>query len=90
MEWEPIIALFVTVLLAILGYYAAYLNNLRINRRKNRLDRVNSQLKDLYGPLFSLEQASSIAWIAFRNQYRPNRPYWGIDDLPTEDEKVAW
>jgi hypothetical protein len=51
----------VTVCLALTGY----LYSLFLARRKDRLDRINRQLSDLYGPLRIIE-----------NSIRRNRDRW--------------
>ncbi|MHC4510486.1 MAG: hypothetical protein ACYTAO_16285 [Planctomycetota bacterium] len=55
----------VTVLLAFVGYLMTYLINLRTSQRKEQLERVSRQLKELYGPLLALTQASEQAWFGF-------------------------
>jgi hypothetical protein len=93
MEWPQIATLSVTVVLAVVGYLATYLNNLRLAQRKDRLDRVERQLREFYGPLLSLSESSTRAWQAFRSKYRPGRSFWrpGHEhDQPTADEAVAW
>jgi hypothetical protein len=69
MTKETIITISVPLLVAFSGYLAKYLNDLRIAQRKDRLERVNQQLRDLYGPLFSLIKAATITWEAFREKY---------------------
>ena len=90
MDWKTIATLAVTVSLAFFGYVVTYLNNLNVSRRKERLDRINRQLKELYGPLFALSHASQIAWVSFRRQFRPHGPFWSEDNPPTPDEAAAW
>jgi hypothetical protein len=81
----------VPALVAILGFLAAYLNNLRLASRKDRLDRINRQLSDFYGPLLSLSEAGNGAWRAFRGRWRPGPgSYWTESPPPTDDEKAAW
>ncbi len=63
------IAIFVPLFIAFSGFIAKYINDLRIAQRKDNLERVNQQLRDLYGPLFSLIKASTITWEAFREKY---------------------
>ncbi len=75
----------VTILLALLGYLATYWNNLRLSQHKDKLDRINRQLSDLYGPMFSLTHASNIAWQGFRSKHRPDRSYFDGTVLPEED-----
>ena len=67
MTKETIITISVTLLVAFSGYVAKYINDLRIAQRKDKLERVNQQLRDLYGPLFSLIKASTITWVMSDN-----------------------
>jgi len=77
-------------LLAVLGYLAKYVNDLRLARRKDRLDRINRQLSELYGPLFACSMASGIAWSAFRTRYRPGGAFFSPSAPPTQAELEAW
>ena len=79
----------ITIFLALLGYLATYINNLRLSQRKDKLDRINRQLSELYGPMFSLTHASNIAWQGFRSIHRPNQPYFDGTKLPEKD-LAAW
>ena len=91
MNWNAAFTIVVSVLLALAGYGATYLNNLRLDRRKDRLDRVDRQLRDLYGPLLALASAGDAAWQAFRSINRPGgTPYWHDLELPTPAEVAAW
>ncbi|MEP7380936.1 MAG: hypothetical protein ABI910_04575 [Gemmatimonadota bacterium] len=65
MDWKTGLTLSVSALLAVVGYLATYLNNLRLAQRKDRLDRVDRQLRELYGPLLALVSASTKTWQAF-------------------------
>jgi len=80
----------VTIFIALLGYLATYFNNLRLSQRKDKLERINKQLSDLYGPMFSLTQASSIAWKGFRTLHRPNRPFYFEGNVLPEEDLKAW
>jgi hypothetical protein len=75
---------------AVIGLLITYWFNLRLARRRDRLERVNEQLKDLYGPLLALVSAADSAWASFRDQYRPHGSFWGRDPEPTDDEAQAW
>lgn len=91
MDWKTFATLAVSVALAFAGYFATYLNNLKTSRRKDSLDRINRQLKELYGPMFALCNASQIAWDHFRANHRPGRAFWNVPgDPPTPEEAVAW
>ena len=48
----------------VVGFLAKVAYDLWSARRKERLDRVNKQLKLLYGPLYALNRSSNIAWSA--------------------------
>jgi hypothetical protein len=76
--------------IAVVGLLATYWFNLRLARRKDRLEWVNEQLKDLYGPLLALVSAADSAWRTFRDQYRPQGGYWSQDRPPTDEEAQAW
>jgi hypothetical protein len=90
MQWSQVATLSVTVLLALLGYLLTYGNNLRLAQRKDRLERVERQLREFYGPLLSLAEASTRVWEAFRGKYRPGGPFWGAQDNPSSEEAAAW
>ena len=71
MDQTFIITTTATIFLALVGYFAKYLHNLHLSRRKDRLERINKQLSELYGPMFSLTHASTTAWKWFRDGYPP-------------------
>lgn len=50
----------VTISLAFTGYIVTYLNNLRIQKRNDKLKYINQQLENFYGPLFVLSQIGQI------------------------------
>lgn len=87
---KDLITLCATVLLALAGFLVKYINDLAIARRRDRLDRINAQLKLLYGPLFALTQASGKAWNAFRREHRPDMPYFSKSRPPNDDELRTW
>jgi hypothetical protein len=92
MDWKTFATLAVSIFLAFVGYIVKYRYDLKISQRKDKLDRVNLQLKELYGPLLALGHASQIAWKHFRHRYRPNtRAFWNVpNDPPTSEEAAAW
>jgi len=92
MDWKTIATLAVTILIAFSGYAVKYLNDLRLDQRKNQLERVNRQLRELYGPLFSLVRASGITWDAFLHRYKSQGYFQegpGVSPK-TEEEKAIW
>ncbi|MEU6841745.1 hypothetical protein ABZ930_07715 [Streptomyces sp. NPDC046716] len=86
------IALVVTIGLALVGYVVTYLNSVRLAQRQERLARVNRQLGSFYGPLFALTEANSRTFAAFVERHgRPGgrSPFAG-GVAPTEDELAEW
>lgn len=91
MDWTTGITIIASILVATSGYIAKYLNDLRLAQRKERLDRIDKQLRELYGPLFALHHTATAAWFAFREKYRKGiTPYWSQDNPPNEEEAAAW
>lgn len=84
-----IITTTVTGCLAFLGYLITYTNNLRLSQRKDRLDRVNAQLGELYGPLFAMDHASFIAWQKFFDEYH-EAPGKIFGKNPSEKTLKVW
>jgi hypothetical protein len=70
MDLNTAMTLFVTVALALTGYFYT----LFLARRRDRLDRINRQLSDLYGPLYALSKTGNHVWASFRTRHRP---HWG-------------
>jgi hypothetical protein len=58
--------------------------------REARLERINAQLKLLYGPLYALTHASNRSWKAFRATCRPGGAFFGGHPPPTEGELREW
>jgi hypothetical protein len=68
-----------------------YLNDLKVAQRRGRLERINQQLRLLYGPLYATDQAAKTVWIQFRAKYRPDKEsYWRSEPPPTKEEAEAW
>jgi hypothetical protein len=79
------------VLVAAIGYVVKYVTDVRLAQRTDRLDRINRQLSDFYGPLLALTRASDESWRAFRRRYRTGGgSYWKTDPPPTVEDAVAW
>ncbi len=81
----------VTVLIALIGYWLTYRNNLRLTLRKERLGFVSEQLRDLYGPMLSIIESNGIAYQHFLSVYPPANGgtiLWGRE--PTSGELEQW
>ena len=53
------------VIVALLGYFLTYINNIRIAKRNERLELINKQINNFYGPLFVSVNTSDIAYKAY-------------------------
>ncbi len=83
-------ALFVTVILTLITLLVKYVNDLALARRKDRLERVNLQLRNLYGPLYALDHATKIAWDTFDSRYRhDDRSSFDLNPLSAEENLAA-
>jgi hypothetical protein len=91
MNGTELVAL-VGVVVAAVGYFVKYRIDLRLTQRNDRLERINRQLSEFYGPLLALTRASGQSWQAFRERYRPpgSESFWKIDPPPTREETIAW
>ncbi len=86
-----VITAIVTIFVALAGYLITYWNNILLSRRTERLNRINKQLNEFYGPLYSLVYSSSKSWVTFRTKYRSQkRSYFSDNPPPTEEELQAW
>jgi hypothetical protein len=60
----------VTIALGFIGLAGTYLYNLRLARRKDRLELINLQLNQFYGPLYVSTVVGAIAFDALRRKLR--------------------
>jgi hypothetical protein len=89
LELNSWIAPTATIVAAIIAALLAYGNNARLHRSQETLKRVNAQIGDFYGPLFSISEASEAAGHAFRSQVRPGKEYFFAREL-TSAEQDKW
>jgi hypothetical protein len=54
---EEAVAL-IGVCIAVIGYFVKYRFDLRLAQRNDRLERINRQLSEFYGPLLALTRSS--------------------------------
>jgi len=81
----------VGVAAAVIGYFVTYRTNLRLAQCNDRLERINSQLSEFYGPLLALTRSSDQSWQAFRKRYRPGAgSFWKCDPPLTKEDAIAW
>jgi hypothetical protein len=88
---EEAVAL-IGVCIAVIGYFVKYRTDLRLAQRNDRLERINRQLSEFYGPLLALTRSSGQSWQAFRKRYRPpgSESFWKCDPPPTKEDAIAW
>ncbi len=81
----------VGVLVAAIGYVVKHASDLRLAQRNDRLNRLNRQLSEFYGPLLALTQSEEESWAAFRQRYRPGSgSFWRPDPPPTREDVLIW
>ena len=88
---EEAVAL-IGICIAVIGYFVKYRSDLKLAQRNDRLERINRQLSEFYGPLLALTRSSGQSWHAFRHRYRPpvTESFWKIDPPPTREDTIAW
>jgi hypothetical protein len=88
---STVIAALIGVSAALIGYFVKYVADMRHAQREHRLNRINRQLSEFYGPLLALTQATDVSWQAFRNRYRPGHgSYWRREPPMTMEDVITW
>ncbi len=82
----PIVVVFITVIGALVGYLITYRNSIRLSQRTERLNRINRQLGELYGPLYSIVDTGNKVWEAFHKKY----PHVDPNFVASEKELKDW
>ncbi|MEP7342421.1 MAG: hypothetical protein ABI977_32135 [Acidobacteriota bacterium] len=83
-------SLITTVVLAFVGYVATYANNLRLTKRKERLELVNQRISQFYGPLYVISRAGAIAHRALLDKYGREWSFLRKGSPLTEEELKEW
>lgn len=95
-DWVNVLSVIVAALLAIGGWLFTYFNGLAVDRRSAKLERLNKQLRELYGPLYAQLVANDETWHAFSEKHWPahgESAYFGDGgdaSRLTEQEKMRW
>lgn len=84
-----LIAIVVTIVLAVTGYLYNYSQNLVSERRKERLSLLNRQLNHFYGPLYILTQSSRASLVTLRQRLGGVQVFKDANN-PTEAELAEW
>jgi hypothetical protein len=88
-----VIAIIVTIVIAVVGYVATYITNILLSRRTERLNIINKQLSEFYGPLYSIVDTGDRVWKAFRDKYPHVDPNTEASEPNTgalDEELEAW
>jgi hypothetical protein len=64
--------------------------SLNLDKKRAELKFVSEQIQFLYGPLFSLESASEIAFLAFMELHAPNRDAFFDGKKRSKSDLEAW
>lgn len=80
------ITVLVGIFLALAGYLATYVSNRLLAQRQAQLERINSQLNSLYGPLLADQALSKAAWKAYEEMAEGK---WWDEGRPPDDEQSA-
>lgn len=88
-DFIKIIAIIVSILIAIVGYFVTYFNNLRLARRAERLSLLNQQINELYGPLYVVTQTSGVLANALQEKMRIKGSVNIDDDAPKDDSDLS-
>lgn len=86
MDMGTSLTIIISVVLAIIGFLFSYFNNLSLERKKNRLERINDQLNYYYGPLLAVVQSNQQAWDNFIARYDNNPNFYKKDQSPTPQQ----
>ncbi len=82
----PVLPLAIPVALAIAGYFYTYYYGKRQEQRKNRLERINRQLDEFYGPLLAIVQSNQQAWENFLAKHNDNPNFYKKEQNPTPEQ----
>lgn len=82
-------AIYVTAIMALIGYFFTYWHRVRSEQRTARISLVNSQINDLYGPLYVLAEATSTAITTLRKRLGGIQVFRDHTS-PTQHELEEW
>lgn len=81
------------MLIAIAGYLFTYFHKKNTDERNAALNRVNLQLRELYGPLYAELLSRQAAWDAFYENYWPSHgkeQFFSEEASPSAEEVEKW
>jgi hypothetical protein len=77
---------------AVTGALLAYLNTTRLSQKQARIERLNAQLGELYGPMLATLASTRRAHRTFLAEYAPERAGFFVKGAPSlsEAELATW
>lgn len=78
------------ILIAVLAYWLNSLGETRRTVHRAKLEWVNSQLRELYGPLLVLTDVNETAWNEYKSRYLTEGTQRRRPEVMTEQEKRRW
>ena len=85
----PILVALIAAVVAVFGYLLNHYLDRRKDSRLRKLQRLESQLQDFYGPLMALSHATYTIYDGWIRIYRDGKPF-NDDDPPTEEQLSFW
>ena len=79
-----------SITVAVLVFILNQRAQLRVERRRLRLERVGSQLRDLYGPLHALIDVNERVWQALHEAKLPNKELRRSDSRLPPGRRAEW
>jgi hypothetical protein len=85
-----VIAASTSIVVAVLVFVLNQLGQVRLERRRARLDRISGQLRDLYGPLRALVDVNEDLWARLHGSFLPDREQRRPPGDLTDAELTRW
>lgn len=92
-EVIPLWTVLVGALAGLAGWAFSYWHKQHTDIKANKLERINRQLRELYGPLYARLMAGDSVWNAFKQNHWPahgQSSYFAIGAEVTDQEKAVW
>jgi len=86
----PIVTAGASMAIAIMAYWLNHQGEVHRSLRKARIDWVNTQLKDPYGPLLVLAETNERAWREYRRAYFPPDSGGPAESPLSESMSTRW
>ncbi|MFJ1880827.1 MULTISPECIES: hypothetical protein [unclassified Streptomyces] len=78
------------IVIAVMAYWLNHRGEVHRSLRKERINWVSSQLRDLYGPLLVMAETNERAWREYRRAYFPPDPGESPEGSLTQSVSMRW